>query len=112
MPDIKINKELARPDGGKVSAGAIATCNSPRPVTNTMQIVFALVIYITQTALDNGKQPIPKLDKFPRMKVIKQCDEAEWTALNDDPNAGALMATFMQEAIDAEIGDGFTEIVV
>lgn len=111
MPEVKINKTLARPDGQNVSSGAIAVCNIPQQIVNSKQIVFKLQIYVSQTQLDNGKQPIPKLDKFPRMKLVKQCDESEWNALNDDAGAGALVGQFMKECIDSVLGDGFTELI-
>lgn len=111
MPKVKINKQLTRPDGGTVSSGSIAVCNNPQQLVNYQQVVFKTQFYITETALEKGKQPVPKLDKFPTMKLIKTCSNDEWTALNDDAGAGALVGTFMQECIDSILGDGFTELI-
>lgn len=112
MPKIKINKALNRPDGGVVSAGSIAICNNPQQLVTSKQVVFLTNFYITQTAFDNGKTSIPQLDKFPSMKLIKQCSEEEWTQLEVNAGAGELIATFMQECIDEAIGGGSTEIII
>lgn len=112
MPKVKINKQLDRPDGGKVASGSIAVCDNPQPIGESKAVVFRIAIYLNQTAIDSGKKPIPALDKFPKFKLVKQCTDTEWDALNDDAGAGALMATFMKECIDTVLGDGFTEIIV
>lgn len=111
MPKVKINKALNRPDGGSVSSGSLAVCNNPQQLVNSMQVVFLTNFFITETAYQNGKTPIPQLDKFPSMKLIKQCSEEEWADLNDSAGAGALVGLFMQECIDAIIGGGSTEII-
>ena len=77
MPKVKITKAISRPDGGSVSSGSLAVCNNPQQIVSSMQVVFPTSFYITETAFENGKQPIPKLDKFPKMKLIKQCTEEE-----------------------------------
>lgn len=112
MPRVKINKQLDRPDGGKVASGSIAVCDNPQPIGRSKAVVFRIAIYYNQTYLDAGNEPVPKLVKFPKFKLVKYCTEAEWTALNDDAGAGALVATFMKECIDTVLGDGFTEIIV
>jgi hypothetical protein len=111
MPKVKINKQLSRPDGGNVSSGSLAVCNNPQQRVSSKQVIFKTSFYITESAYDNGKQPIPKLDKFPRMKLVKDCSDEEWDALYDDAGAGALVGTFMTECIDAILGDGFTELI-
>jgi len=111
MPKVKINKQLNRPDGGVVASGSLAVCNNPMPLVNTKQVVFLSPIYLTETSYDNGKTNIPAIDQFKTFKLVKQCDDAEWDALNDDAGAGVLMGTFMAECIDAVIGAGFTELV-
>ena len=111
MPIVKITKQLDRPDGGKVASGSIAVCNSPRQVVSEQAVEFNTEFFINQTAIDNGKTNIPALVKFPKMKLIKMCSDDEWTELNDDAGAGALIGKFMTECIDEVLGDGFTELI-
>jgi len=111
MPKVKINKQLNRPDGGLVASGSLAVCNNPQQIVSTKQVVFVCPIYLTETAFDNGKKNVPEIDQFKTFKLVKQCTDQEWTDLNDAAGAGVLVGTFMQECIDAVLGDGFTELI-
>lgn len=111
MPIVKINKQLDRPDGGKVASGSIAVCNEPRQVINKKTVVFLMPIFLNQTAIDNKKSHIPALVLFPIFKLIYKCTDEEWAELIDDSSAGAYMGLLMEKAIAAQIGDGFTELI-
>jgi hypothetical protein len=106
---IKINKQLDRPDGGKVSAGSIVDY-STRMLGETMQVVYYLKHYFSQTAIDDGKQTIPGVTNF-AYKQVKNCTEAEWSELNLDAGAGPRVQDWLKEILDELIGAGNTEII-
>lgn len=105
---IKINKLLNRPDGGTVAPGSLLKFE-PKFNKDALTVSYFLTHFVSQQAIDDGKQPIPGVTDF-KYQVQKQCDEAEYLELN---NAGAadLVETWLKELIDGLIGAGNTEIV-
>ena len=106
---IKINKQLQRPDGGTVSAGSIVDY-STRMLGSTMQVVYYLKHYFSQTAIDEGKPTIPAVTNF-NYKIVKNCTEQEWEELNLDAGAGPRVQDWLKEILDELIGAGNTEII-
>lgn len=106
---IKINKQLTRPDGGKVSTGSLLKYN-PKQNGDKLTVVYFLTHYISQSALDIGKLPIQKVEEFSYVQE-KQCTQEEFDAMINDAGAGALVEGWLVEIIDGLIGVGNTEIV-
>jgi hypothetical protein len=106
---IKINKQLQRPDGGTVSSGSIVDYTT-RMLGESMQVVYYLKHYFSQAAIDDGKPTIPGVTNF-GYNQVKTCTETEWTELNLDAGAGPRVQDWLKEIIDANIGNGNTEII-
>jgi hypothetical protein len=106
---IKINKQLQRPDGGTVSAGSIVDYTT-RMLGESMQVVYYLKHYFSQSAIDDGKPTIPGVTNF-GYKQVKNCTVAEWTELNLDAGAGPRVQDWLVEILDELIGAGNIEII-
>lgn len=113
MPKIKITKQLNRPDGGTITANSIADSN-PRMIEESVggKVFFPFKLHFSQSAMDSGKPKVPACTEFPTMRVVKQCTQAEWDAMNDDADAGALVSGWMLAEIIAVVGTGNAEIVI
>lgn len=115
---IKINKQLNRPDGGVVPSGSIATSN-PKMVSAKVPtandagtVLFPIVLAFDQASLDADKVGVPAITEFSYRGINKTCTQAEWDAMNDNADAGALVNGWMQTAIEQIIGVGNTEILI
>lgn len=109
MPQIKITAELNRPDGGVVPPNSIAD-SDPRMIASTKQVVFPISLHFNQQAKDDKKPLVPAVDEF-KNRLVKDCNTGEWTALEKNANAGALLAKFMKEVIEDKIGVGNATII-
>ncbi len=112
---IKINKQLNRPDGGKVASGSVVEFNTTT-VDSEKKVVFYCKQYLSETARDNGKTPVPAIveigsDSSPYY-LSKYCTDEEWDDLTIGENQTAILLNqWLQEIIDSLIGLGYTEIV-
>lgn len=105
---IKINKQLNRPDGGKVSSGSIVKYDT-RLNGKTMIVWFFLNHYISQTSIDSEKETIPKIEQF-NYKIFKDCTPEQWAKLNDAGSA-ELVESWLKEELEKQIGIGYIEII-
>ena len=113
MPYIKINKQLNRPDGGKITSGSVATSN-PSFDEGNMRVIFPTYLYVSEASKNEGKAVIPACVELTSRKsmpkrLVKQCTIEEWEAINLGANAGILTMQWFQTCIDEVIGAGFTE---
>ena len=109
--NIKITKQLKRPDTGIIAANSIANCN-PILKEESLTVMFPITLFVSQAAQDS-KIPITSgCSSFPQMRLKKVCDQAEWDKMNDDAGAGALVTGWYQTAIDDAIGVGNTVVIV
>ena len=105
---IKINKQLDRPDGGKVPSGSLIQ-SEPMFKKEQLKVIWKLTHWLSQSAIDSDKMPIPIITNFDYW-ITKQCTEEEFAKLNDAGSA-ELVENWLKEIIDASIGLGYTEIV-
>ena len=105
---IQINKQLNRPDGGVVAPGSLIKFE-PKFNKDALTVTYFLTHYVSQTAIDEGKKPIPGVEDF-KYQIQKQCDVDEYLKLND-AGAADLVEEWLKEIIDGLIGAGNTEIV-
>ena len=92
MPKIKINKQLNRPDGGTVSSGSIASSN-PRMIEQEAGgvVKFITTLHFSESAMNDDKPGVPAVTQFSYKGLQKTCTQAEWDAMNDEADAGALV---------------------
>lgn len=110
---IKINKQLNRPDGGKVSTGSIVDFNQKTKATgeDTGIVFFLISHYISAAAITDGKETIPVITEF-EYTLSKVCDSEEWEQLLMGENqTSVLLHDWLKEIIDNKIGLGNTEII-
>jgi len=106
---IKINKQLQRPDKGTLSAGSIIDYNA-KFIGETKTVAYFLTHWFNELArTEEGWKPIAGIINFKYIQS-KQCTDEEW-ALLDESGAAVLVQDWLVAIIDAEIGNGYTEIV-
>ena len=105
---LKINKQLNRPDGGKINSGSIITFD-PIPRTNDGDVVFSMKHYVSETTLNNSKKPIHKIDEFD-YTIKRPTTPDEFASLN---NAGAvdLMTGWLVTELESKLGVGTIETI-
>ena len=109
--NIKITKELNRPDLGTIAPNSIANSNAVMR-EESLTVAFPMRLFTSQAAQDAKAPNVPGCTEFPNFRLFKVCTQAEWDAMNDDAGAGALVVGWFQDAIDNAIGLGNTEIVI
>jgi ABC-type amino acid transport substrate-binding protein len=75
-----------------------------------MLVSYDLTLYFNQNAVDEDKTPVPFITDF-AFRLNKQCTEQEWIDVMTLANAGMITQEWLEELIDLEIGQGYTEIV-
>jgi hypothetical protein len=106
---IKIDKQLQRPDKGTLSAGSIINFTTIFP-TGTLKVRYNLTHWFSEAAKsEEGWLPVAGITNFSYI-MIKECTEEEYAQLND-AGSTVLVEVWLQELIDAKIGDGYTQII-
>jgi hypothetical protein len=109
---IKINKQLQRPDKGTLSAGSIidytTNFNGDKKIVR-----FNLTHWFNELAKEKAKEdgwlPVQAITNFIYIQ-LKECTDEEWASLNDAGSA-EMVELWLKDIIDAEIGNGSTEII-
>lgn len=104
---IKINKQLNRPDGSKVSSGSIIKYDT-RLNGKSLIVWFFLNHYISTAAFEAEKQPINSINEF-KYTLYRECTPEEWAELNKAGSA-ELVEGWLKEVLDSEMGEGYVEI--
>ncbi len=110
---IKINKQLQRPDKGTLSAGSILDYNT-NFIGEGKIVRYNLTHWFNEIAKETSKEdgwlPVQAITNFKYIQ-IKECTDEEWDSLNDAGSA-VMVQDWLKEIIDAEIGEGYTEIIL
>lgn len=106
---LKINKQLNRPDGGKVNSGSIVKYSTRFNTKGGLVIWYFLDHYLNSTSLENGKKTIPETLEVPK-SMYKECTEEEWAKLNEAKSAEQV-ELWLKEGLEGIIGEGYIEII-
>lgn len=101
---ITINKELNRPDGGKVASGSIIKYNTRFNADNGYVVWFYLNHFVDVASFDSGKEKVHQIDEFSYTQY-KECTQAEWDSLNDAGSA-VLVESWLKDILELELGEG------
>lgn len=106
---IKINKELQRPDKGKLPSGTIIHYTA-QFLEVTKSVKYNLKHWFDELARGEGSwQPIDGVTDF-EYRQVKECSDDEWDSLND-AGVAEMIKLWLQEIIEDKIGTGTTEII-
>lgn len=104
---IEITKQLMRPDGGKIAANSILIVSHLLNPDKTIN--YRLRHYISQSAIDQGKKPIPEASNL-SYKQKKVCTNQEWEDLNSG-NSQEKVLLMLKPILESEVGKGNVKIL-